>query len=88
MSQKNNDPIGRLNKIFGTITFLLLGITAFLGFSGTWIARDVIEWQSKNLSTEAHKYQPVITMFILLMPPLLLLLPVKYFFLRRIIQTR
>ena len=75
--------IARLDKIFGSITFLLLGICTFLAFSGAWIAKDVIAWQTHNLSTEAGKYQPVITLFILLMPPLLFLLPVKLFFLKK-----
>lgn len=76
--------IARLDKIFGGITLIMLCVCAFLAFSGAWIARDIIHWQTENLSTEAGKYQPAITLFILVIPPLLVLLPVKLLLLNRI----
>jgi amino acid transporter len=86
MEQRENKlhETARLNRTFGTITMLLLVTTAFLAFLGKWIAADLTEWQTMNLSMESHKYQPAIIMFILLMPPLLLLLPVKIYLLKRI----
>ena len=67
----------RLDKILVYLTFILLVLSAYLTFTGTWLAKDINLLQMKW--TGEAKYYPVLTIGILFITPMLILLPVKLF---------
>jgi hypothetical protein len=66
----------KLNIIFGSIAIGILIAAAWLTFSHHPIANRISLWQA-GLMSERDGYFPALTIFLLALPPLLLLLPVK-----------
>jgi hypothetical protein len=71
-----------MNKVFGTLAFAILIIAAWLTLSHQPITDKINTWQAEMMGD--NKFFPVLTIFILAFPPLLLLLVIKFFVLRRI----
>ncbi len=65
----------KLNAVFGSIAFGLLVAAAYLTLSHHNVAVKINLWQAKVMGD--NKYFPVLTIFLLALPPLLLLLLVK-----------
>ncbi|NOT92367.1 hypothetical protein [Ferruginibacter sp.] len=65
----------KLNAVFGSIAFGLLIAAVYLTLSGHNMAVKINLWQGKVMGDD--KYFPVLTIFFLALPPLLLLLLVK-----------
>lgn len=71
----------RLNKIFGALAFGILIVATWLTFSGHPLATQVNRWQMKQMQN-SHDYFPVLTIFVLALPPLLVLLVSKFLILK------
>jgi hypothetical protein len=65
-----------LNIIFGCTAIGILIVATFLTFSQHPLANRISLWQS-DLIHDKDKYYPVLTIFLIALPPLLFLLPVK-----------
>jgi hypothetical protein len=72
-----------LNVIFGSIAIGTLIAATYLTFSHHPIANRISQWQA-GLMNEKDGYFPALTIFLLALPPLLLLLPVKIIILKLI----
>ena len=72
-----------LNRIFGSIAIGLLIAATYLTFSQHPIANSISKWQS-GLVNNKKEYYPALTIYLLVIPPLLILLAVKIFILRLI----
>lgn len=66
-----------ISKIIVYLTFILLILSAYLAFTGTWLANDINKLQMKW--TGESKFYPILTMGLLFIPPMLLLLPIKLY---------
>ena len=64
-----------LNVIFGSITFGLLIAATYLTLTHHPFANTINLWQAKLMGDD--KYFPALTILLLVLPPLLILLPVK-----------
>jgi hypothetical protein len=67
----------KINTIIIYLTFAVLIFSAYLSFTSTWIAKDINFWQHSTL--KANGFYPIVTMFCLFIPPMLLLLPLKFY---------
>ena len=65
-----------LNSVLGSIAIGILIAAAWLTFSHHPLANRISLWQA-GLMGEKGEYFPALTIFLLALPPLLLLLPVK-----------
>jgi hypothetical protein len=65
----------KLNTVFGSIAFGLLIAAAYLTFTQHHFAIAINLWQAKLMGD--NKYFPVLTVFLLALPPLVLLLLIK-----------
>jgi hypothetical protein len=72
-----------LNIIFGSIAIGISIAATYLTFSHHPLANHIRLWQA-GLMNEKNKYFPALTIFLLDLPPLLLLLPVKIIILKSI----
>jgi hypothetical protein len=64
-----------MKKIFFILALAILGTAAFMAKSDFWIVPDINRWQATI--TGDNKYFPALTVFILALPPLLLLAGIK-----------
>lgn len=64
-----------IDSIIVYLTFIMLIGSAFLAFSNEWLAKDINLWQMQFLGE--NKCYPIITVFCLFVPPMLILLPIK-----------
>ncbi len=64
-----------MKKIFFGLAMAILVISAFLAKSNFWIVPSINNWQADLLGE--NKYFPVLTVFILALPVLLLLAVIK-----------
>jgi hypothetical protein len=64
-----------MNRFFGLTSLLILVASTFITLSGTWIAPDISRWQASLMGD--GQYFPALTIFLLAIPPLLLLLLIK-----------
>lgn len=71
-----------LNKIFGTAAIVVLSIAVWITLSGQPIAQKINAWQANMMGD--NKYFPTLTIFLLVLPPLLVLLPVKGYLLKKV----
>ena len=69
-----------MNKVFGICAILILVAAAYCTFSNTWPAPDLNQWQAKMMGD--NKYFPVLTIFLVAIPPLFMLLLIKLVVLR------
>jgi hypothetical protein len=69
-----------LNVIFGSIAIGLLIVATYLTFSQHPLANSISSWQVTFLND--NTYFPALTIFLLALPPLLLLLVIKLLVLR------
>jgi hypothetical protein len=72
----------KADKILVYITFILLTLSAYLTFKGTWLANDINHLQMQWMSEK--KFYPILTMGILFIPPMLILLPLKLFIKKKV----
>lgn len=63
-------------KIFAILPFAVLAAACYITLSGSWITPSINKWQAGMMGD--NKYFPVLTIFILSLPPLLLLLLLKW----------
>lgn len=70
-----------MKKVFGILPFLILGFSGYITFSNSWLAPDINRWQAGMMGD--NKYFPALTMFILALPPLLVLAAVKWWLHRK-----
>jgi hypothetical protein len=75
----------KLNAIFGVIAFGILIAATWLTLSHHTLADKISRWQGEQMN-DRRKYFPVLTIFLLALPPLLILLPLKLFLLK--VSTR
>lgn len=64
-----------MKYIFATAPFLVIALCTWLCLSGSSLATTINRWQSDMMGD--HKYFPALTIFIMAIPPLLLLLALK-----------
>lgn len=64
-----------MNKIFGTLGIAVLIAATAVTFSNTWPTGEINQWQVKMMGD--NKYFPALTIFIMALPPLILLLVIK-----------
>jgi hypothetical protein len=70
-----------MNKVSGTMAFLMLIAATWLTLSHHPITEKINVWQASMMSD--NKYFPALTIFALALPPLLLLLGIKKMLLSR-----
>lgn len=63
-------------KIFSVLPFAILAAACYITLSNSWIAPSINKWQAGMMGD--NKYFPVLTIFILSLPPLLLLFLAKW----------
>ncbi len=64
-----------MNKVFGTLSIVVIIAATAITFSNTWPSGEINLWQVKL--TGDNKYFPVLTIFIIALPPLLVLVVIK-----------
>lgn len=69
-----------MNKVFGLTAILILIAAVYCTFSNTWPVLQVNQWQAKVM--DDNRYFPVLTIFLMALPPLLILLLIKLVVLR------
>ena len=70
-----------MNKIFGTLAFAILIVATWFTLSHQPIANKINAWQAGMMGD--NKFFPSLTIFILALPPLLLLLGIKFMLLKK-----
>ncbi len=70
-----------MNKIFGAISIAILITATAVVFSNNWPAGAINSWQAKMMGD--NKYFPVLTIFIIALPGLLVVLLIKKLLLRQ-----
>lgn len=75
MSNSNTDK--RISKMLVVLIFALLIFSAWCAFTNTWVAKDINTWQMVFL--KKPQFMPALTMFLMFIPPALVLLVVKVF---------
>lgn len=70
-----------MNRLFGLTAILILAGCTYITLSGKWIAPDISRWQADIMGD--GKYFPALTIFVLAIPPLLLLLLIKRWIISR-----
>ena len=65
-----------MKKFIALLPFVLLALATYLTFSNSWIVPAINRWQAGLMGH--NKYFPALTIFILVLPPLLVLLVVKW----------
>ncbi len=65
-----------MKKLIAILPFVLLALAAYLTFSNSWVVPGINRWQAKLMGD--NKYFPALTIFILVLPPLLVLAVVKW----------
>lgn len=73
--QEAKSRIKKFNTVFSSIAFGLLIAATYLTFTQHHFAVTINIWQAKIMGD--NKYFPVLTIFLLVLPPLLVLLLVK-----------
>ncbi|MBK7667971.1 MAG: hypothetical protein IPJ32_11905 [Sphingobacteriaceae bacterium] len=76
----------KIDKIIIYLTFILLVVSVYLTFTGSWLARDINLLQMKWIGET--KYYPVLTIGILFIPPMLILLPIKLYLKKKLKTER
>lgn len=64
-----------MKKVVPFLPFIIIGISTWLTLTGRWIVPSVNQWQADIMGD--NKYFPALTIFILALPPLLLLVVIK-----------
>ena len=75
LKKKKNAALVNVNLIFGSIAFGLLIAVTYLTLTQHHFAITINLWQAKMMGD--NKYFPVLTIFLLALPPLVLLLLIK-----------
>jgi len=70
-----------MNKTFGTLAFAILIAATWLSLSRHPITDKINAWQAGMMGD--NTFFPVLTIFVLALPPLLLLLGIKFLLLKR-----
>lgn len=65
-----------MKRIIAITALLLIAAATYITLSGSWIAPRVNKWQASI--TGENNYYPALTIFILAIPPLLLLLGIRW----------
>lgn len=64
-----------MKKVIAILPLIILAVSTWLTLSNRWIVPSINEWQAGMMGD--NKYFPVLTIFILTLPPLLVLLLIK-----------
>lgn len=64
-----------MKYLFAFMPFLIIAVCTWCTLTGKWIVPNINQWQSDLMGD--HKYFPVLTIFIMAIPPLLILLALK-----------
>ena len=64
-----------MKKLLAILPFIVIAVSTFITFSGSWVIPEINSWQARVLGD--NMYFPALTVFILALPPLLLLLIIK-----------
>ena len=64
-----------IDTIIIYLTFIILIGSAYLAFTNRWLAKDINVWQMQFIGE--NKIYPIVTMFCLFVPPMLILLHIK-----------
>lgn len=64
-----------MKKFMAIFPFILLVIATYLTFSNSWIVPEINKWQAKIIG--GNKFFPALTIFIIVLPPLLVLVFLK-----------
>lgn len=67
----------KVDKIIIYLTFILLILSAYLTFTNSWLANDINNIQMKVIGQ--NSFYPIVTMFCLFVPPMIILLPLKLY---------
>ncbi|MBL7731703.1 MAG: hypothetical protein JNM88_11040 [Chitinophagaceae bacterium] len=70
-----------MKKVFAFLGLGTLVAATAITFSNSWIAPDINRWQMRI--TGEPSYYPALTIFILVLPPLIVLVPLKYWWDRK-----
>ncbi|GEM_PF-5021310 len=65
-----------MKKFLAISPIILLAVATYLTFSNSWIVPDINRWQAGIIGE--NKYYPAFTICILVLPPLLVLLVIKW----------
>lgn len=65
-----------MNRYFGLIAFLILGVSTYISLSGHHLGMAIHRWQASIIGDGS--YFPALTIFVLAIPPLLILALIKY----------
>jgi hypothetical protein len=64
-----------MKKFFAILPFIIIAASTYFTLTGSWITPGINRWQAKIMGD--NKFYPALTIFILALPPLLLLLAIK-----------
>jgi hypothetical protein len=64
-----------VKKIIAVLPLVILAISTWLTLTNRWVVPAINEWQASMMGD--NKYFPVLTIFVLALPPLLVLLLIK-----------
>ncbi len=70
-----------MKKVVPVLPFIIIGISTWLTLTGRWIVPSVNQWQADIMGD--NKYFPALTIFILALPPLLILVGIKKWWQKR-----
>lgn len=70
-----------MKKVVPFLPFIIIGISTWLTLTGRWIVPSVNQWQADMMGD--NKYFPALTIFILALPPLLILVGIKKWWQKR-----
>jgi len=65
-----------MSRFIAISPIILLAFATYLTFSNSWVVPDINRWQAGLMGD--NKYFPALTIFILVLPPLLVLLVLKW----------
>ncbi len=65
-----------MKKFLAVSPLILLCLATYLTFSNSWIVPGINRWQAGLMGD--NKYFPALSIFILILPPLLVLLVIKW----------
>ncbi len=71
----------RLDKIFGTITFLVIIGATIITFTTNKVSLMINLWQA---SMNDGKYYPTLTVLLIVLPFLIIMLPIKLLLLKKV----
>lgn len=81
----NSNTYKRISKMLVVLILALLIFSAWCAFTNTWLAKDINTWQMGIL--KKPQFMPALTMFLMFIPPALVLLVVKVFIIKKMKES-